>query len=640
MVQKIPKSYTDYTSIIQAFQIIAAENKDRPFVHYQQSNLREYKTLTYNEFDKITTYLANEWAPVLLPVVNANKQCVASLGHESSIQSLFMVFTMWKLGLIYFPISVWCSEMAITHLLKQSDPGYIIASESYFKTNLQSAPTLSVDSKSIPVTLWPEYDIDHLVTVTTASKNDTITGVIPPDLNSIAIIFVTGGSSTGIPKAIRYSNRAFLYALIDIVLRHEDQLNDGPLFMKPEDIWLVATPMERISTFYFFLWSMLLGASAILFHHDPPLTMQNFFEVGKMYKPTWVLLPPNLLEKVSEYLQDCSSDDISNTIQGVKMCITGGGLVRQCTAKFLISRGLQMSIAYVASGKIYFFSFLMIYLMLSQLVNDRIWRLTHKHTCSKTEFGSLCSPFENKPGNDGRYRFSDVPLPYLFFEPFDQGIYHLVVRSNYPGLATGVGNRPNGDYETGDLFTDINLNTNKVEECRTWTLIGRITDTFTLQNGKRVYPTLMELKISNEDIIHNCIIVGENKKCAAVLTGLAQNKAVKYSPTEMISKDTTLIFVVNILILAYNSSVCEAVRSANKRVPIHSAINVPSMVYILPLDKKLPLTDKGAVFRRGVNSDFAQEINQLYGTVNKEVAPTFSESSIKKTLKQMFSVFN
>ncbi|KAI9251034.1 hypothetical protein BDA99DRAFT_563948 [Phascolomyces articulosus] len=587
MVQKIPKSYTDYTSIIQAFQVIAAENKDRPFIHYQQSNLCEYKTLTYNEFDKITTYLANEWAPVLLPVVNANKQCVASFGHESSIQSLLMVFTMWKLGLIYFPVSVWCGEMVITHLLKQSDPGYIIASESYFKTNLQSAPTLSVDSKSIPISLWPEYDIDHLVTVATGSKNDTITGVVPQDLNSIAIIFVTGGSSTGIPKAIRYSNRAFLYTLIDITLRHEDQLNGGPLLMKPEDIWLVATPVERISTFYIFLWSMLLGSSTVLFHHDPPLAMQNVFEAGKMYKPSWISLPANLLEKVSEYLQDCSSDDISNIIQGVKMCMTAGASVRQSTAKFLMTRGLKLSMAYVAS-----------------------------------EFGCLCTPFENNSGNDSRYRFYDIPLPYLFFEPFDQDIYHLVVRSNYHGLATGIGNRPNGDYETGDLFTNINENTSKVEEYGTWTLIGRVSDTFTLQNGKRVYPTLMELNISNEDIIQNCIIVGENKKCAAVLIGLAQNKAVKYSPTEMISK------------------VYEAVRRANKQVPIHSAINVPSMVYILPLDKKLPITDKGAVFRKGVNSDFAQEINQLYDTLNKEVAPTFSDSSIKKMLKQMFSVFN
>ncbi|KAI9250957.1 hypothetical protein BDA99DRAFT_589278 [Phascolomyces articulosus] len=576
MVQKIPKSYTDYTSIIQAFQIIAAENKDRPFVHYQQSNLREYKKLTYNEFDNITTYLANEWASVLLPAVNVNKQCVASLGHESSIQSLLMVFTMWKLGLIYFPISVWCDETAITHLLKQSDTGYIIASEPYFKTNLQSATILSVNSKSIPISLWPEYDIDHLVTVAAASKNDTIERVAPPDINSIAIIVVTGGSSTGIPKAVRYSNRAFLYSLIDITLRNEDQLNHGPLFMKPEDIWLVATPLERISTFYVFLWSMLLGASTVLFHHEPPPAMQNVFEAGKMYKPSWVLLPPNLLEKVSDYLQDYSSEDTSNTIKGVKMWMTAGAPVRQSMAKFLMSRGMQISIAYAAS-----------------------------------EFGSLCSPFENKPGNDSRYRFSDVPLPYLFFEPFDQGIYHLVVRSNFPGLATGVGNRPNGDFETGDLFTNINENTNKVEEYGTWTLIGRIADTFTLQNGKRVYPTLMELKISNEDIIQNCIIVGENKKCAAVLIGLAQNKAVKCSPTEMISK------------------VYEAVRRANKRVPIHSAINVPSMVYILPLDKKLPLTDKGAVFRKGVNSDFSQEINQLYSTGNNE-ATAFSDSSIKK----------
>ena len=56
----------------------------------------------------------------------------------------------------------------------------------------------------------------------------------------------------------------------------------------------------------------------------------------------------------------------------------------------------------------------------------------------------------------------------------------------------------------------------------------------------------------------------------------------------------------------------------NKCVPNHSVILVPDMVYILPRDVQLPLTDKGSVFRKEVNSIFNNEIEQLYNEYDNE----------------------
>ncbi|KAI9258817.1 hypothetical protein BDA99DRAFT_102390 [Phascolomyces articulosus] len=580
--QKLPETYSDYISIIHAFQVSVAQNKSRPFVHYQQSNLRGYKTLTYEQLDKITTYLANEWAPVLLPIIDSDTQCIASLGHESSIQSLLLLLTIWKLGLSYFPISIWCDETAVSHLLKREHVGCVIASESYIKESHKSVTRITMENTSFPIKKWIEYDIDHLVEITAASNDSIPEAVIPAGPDNIAVILVTGGSSSGIPKAIRYSNWAFLYTLIDISLKHEDQLNGGPMFMKPTDVWLLALPVERMSTIYMFLWGMLLGGSVVIFQHDPPLSMNDIFAAGEIYKPTWTYLPPNILEQVAEYLQNHSPDDpthVTRVIQGIKTWMTGGAPLRLSTAEFLSSQGLNLASGYGAS-----------------------------------EFGALCTSLkDNKPGKS-IFQFSKTSLCYLDFEPFDQNICHLVVRSDYPGLATDVGNRPNGDFETKDLFTksitsndNTNLNEAGDEE---WAFVGRINDTFIMENGKRIYPTPMEWEICTEDIIQNCIIVGENKRCAAVLIGLAYNKAINYSPTMMITK------------------VHEAVKRANKRVPHHSSVTVPTMVHILPLNKKLPITDKGTVFRKGVYSDFHLEIEELYDNYNSDTANDAAKAEI------------
>ena len=43
----------------------------------------------------------------------------------------------------------------------------------------------------------------------------------------------------------------------------------------------------------------------------------------------------------------------------------------------------------------------------------------------------------------------------------------------------------------------------------------------------------MEKTIRNEDLIRNCIIVGENRECTAVLIELDQEKASNYSSEEV-----------------------------------------------------------------------------------------------------------
>ncbi|KAG2225485.1 hypothetical protein INT45_010312 [Circinella minor] len=348
-----------------------------------------------------------------------------------------------KLDLFYLPISMWCDEKATNHLLEQCDVSFIIASELYFKKTLNSVDIMTVDNADIPVKVWKDYDIEELITLATLStttkgatgnadkipvSSSRITETQQRPSNVTAIFLVTGGSSTGLPKAIPYSHRAFLFSLTELSIKHDDQLNPflafqeqrESMFMKSSDTWLLASPADRMSTF------------------------------SEAYNPPWTYMTPNILESIAACLQENASNEekkvMVNVLRGFKVCMTGGAPVRTSTAKYLKSQGINLRSEYGAS-----------------------------------EFGSLCTSFQNKSSGDHTFKFSRLSLPYLYFEPFDQDIYHLVIRSNYPGLANNIGNRPNGDFETKDLFTKNHHDEHEQQnEHKSWTLIGRINDTFTM----------------------------------------------------------------------------------------------------------------------------------------------------------------
>ena len=65
---------------------------------------------------------------------------------------------------------------------------------------------------------------------------------------------------------------------------------------------------------------------------------------------------------------------------------------------------------------------------------------------------------------------------YCHWELVDEaeGTYHLLVKADYPALATGVGNRPNGDYATNDIFVRASPGSDY------WEYLGRRDDTLVM----------------------------------------------------------------------------------------------------------------------------------------------------------------
>lgn len=86
--------------------------------------------------------------------------------------------------------------------------------------------------------------------------------------------------------------------------------------------------------------------------------------------------------------------------------------------------------------------------------------------------------------------------PHLRFEPYgdtEQGLWHLVVLPGMPSLVTS--NRPDGSYETKDLFVRYPTDPKK------WKFSHRADDIIVLVNGLKADPHLLEEAVEkNHDV--------------------------------------------------------------------------------------------------------------------------------------------
>lgn len=137
---------------------------------------------------------------------------------------------------------------------------------------------------------------------------------------------------------------------------------------------------------------------------------------------------------------------------------------------------------------------------------------------------------------DEKYWYTMKPVSllqdHILWEPFDEklGLYHLVIKADSPCMATGVGNRPNGDYATNDIFVEEPANSGYWKHC------GRKDDTLVMENGEKTNPTPMEATICASPIVKHCTVIGEGRQCTAALIQLDLEQAIRHNPEGMMAE--------------------------------------------------------------------------------------------------------
>ncbi|CAF1386029.1 unnamed protein product [Didymodactylos carnosus] len=163
----------------------------------------------------------------------------------------------------------------------------------------------------------------------------------------------------------------------------------------------------------------------------------------------------------------------------------------------------------------------------------------------------------------------------------------LTFTANDPFLAVNVSNRPDGSYSTGDILIEDSPGSEY------YLVLGRKDDTLVHSNGEKTNPIPIEDIINSSILVKECVVIGHQRICNCLLIELNWSQAGDYDFQEI------------------EQHIWLKCEQANQLVPGHSRI-VKEMMKILPMNKHLPVTDKGNVMRKKASIEFQTIIDKMY----------------------------
>ncbi|KAI7906054.1 uncharacterized protein BX663DRAFT_428813 [Cokeromyces recurvatus] len=516
---------------------------DKVFARYYSDG--RYKTLTYAQIDHLSTNLACKWVK---NAVNAN---VISLICDHSVTYLIIMIAIMKLRVTMMAVSTRNSEAAITNLLEKTNSKLFIADEKYSAiasaaaSNVPNVKIITITFLDIDTLLKEPLNPDYKQLLDMSFSDD--------DKEKSALIIHSSGS-TSFPKPIYLSNRYLLNMLrcYHLIVNAKEGLEK----ITDKDVMLTCAPLFHIFG-VFACFSMVTFGASTIFLPKLPASQSEIHESFVSNKCTLLCAPPLILEEMIFYLKE--HNDFTH-VRRLKYILFGGAPFKRESGDWLHAQGINIHTMYGTTeiGPI----------MTSDMNNNsKSWNSVSMFDCYDSE---------------GK--------PYAVYEindPSEPDVYHLYLRADSPYMATGVGNREDGGYDTNDLFKQDPNCPGRYQ------YLGRRDDTIIMENGEKTNPLPMEGTIRESPMVKQVVVLGQSRQCTAALIEVDMDYAIHFGPEDIIA------------------AVHDAVKEANKECPNHSII-LPQMVKILPFDQHLPSTDKGTVIRKRVTADFKEMIDKLY----------------------------
>ncbi|KAL7332220.1 hypothetical protein PS15p_204296 [Mucor circinelloides] len=542
--QKLPIKYKKSFALINVFEEQVKKYTDKVYARYYgrlQNGDLGYKTMTYADVDRIATNLACEWSG---EVKGYN---VVAFIADQSVQYFICVLACLKLRVTFLALSPRNSEAAVVNLLNKTDCRFIFSTAKY--AALAQGAAAQVDGTVCQV--LPSFDLAGRLKQPLNPKALQILDkkFSKKDIEKTCAIIHSSGS-TAFPKPICLSNRYLICGIQSIPGHAYSQ--DPSVAPSFGDAQLCCLPIFHMSGFMGSFNMSLVGGSNIYLPKFPPSAREVLMAL-QLNNGTHMLAPPLIVDQLIPSLNE--PKDYAPLQKMKYICIIGAALDEK-TGDYFHANNINVCNVYGMTE----ITFL--------LGSDMRKTKSHKW--------NILSPMK-------------VAMPYIRWEPVENepNQYSVIVKGNCPALATGISNRPDGDYDTSDLFMETAKGSNQ------WRYLGRKDDTLAMKNGEKTNPVPMESALRATPIVKLCTVIGEGRECTAALIELDTAHAFGCTPQQMIDQ------------------VDAAVAKANANAPTHSHL-LSQMVYILPFDCHLPHTDKGTVPRKKVIQMYKQVIDKLY----------------------------
>ncbi|KAI8066028.1 hypothetical protein BDF21DRAFT_388244 [Thamnidium elegans] len=532
---------SNYNSFINYFQEMAKKFGENPCVYYQDLDINReivVKKLTYEQVDRISSNLACTLHPILAD------DSVVSLMENHSVHYYIFSLAIYKLRIPILFLSTRNSSQSTCHLLKQVGAQTFIYGESYSHIKKSVVEELGIKHLKMP-----DINIDEMIEHPLNADSDKLLDrtFTRKDLFKTLLIVHSSGT-TGIPKAVRWSNQYLMY--YSQVVHYTLMIRKQTEFLGDKnDISINLAPLCHTMGLFASYFPIVLGSSLFFFCQFPP-SVDEVFKVMKSMDITRLVAPPSYITQMIHIMKETGD---SQPFKKMRVVMSGGAPTSKNTDEFLLKNRINFISVHGMSECVGFLS--------SEFSLDRI--------------------------DSNTFFFTEGSDDHAFMEPFDEDCHQLIIRGGSFYLATGVSNRENGDYATKDLFVK-----SKVKDDG-YIYAGRADDTLIMSSGEKTNPLPIEDIIRTNPLVSNCTVIGEGRPCPSVLIELNFEVAKKF-------------FLDHIF-----KSVQGTVRKSNTNAPRHSAI-LPEMIKVIPLDAKLPVSDKGTVVRKRAITQFEDGINEMY----------------------------
>ncbi|GAA5808035.1 hypothetical protein MFLAVUS_001417 [Mucor flavus] len=493
--------------------------------------------------------ISSNLACILHPIL-ADYSVVALMESHSVYYYIFSL-AIYKLRIPILFLSTRNSSQSACHLLKQVGAQAFVYGESY--SHIKEAVVEELDIKHLKM---PDIDIDKMIDHPLNTDSDKLLDrkFTRKDLLKTLLIVHSSGT-TGIPKAVPWSNQYLMYysqvVQYTLIKRSQtDFMGDG------NDIAINLAPLLKTQSNNLRL-GVIQWVPLYSFFANFPHPLMKF---SKM------VAPPSYITQMIHIMKETGD---AQPFQKMRVIMSGGAPTSKDMDEFLQKNKIRFVSIHGMSGLL--------------KVRTEPYKKLRLIEC----VGFLSSGFSLDRFDSNTFFFTEGSEDHAYMEPFDEDCYQLVVRAGSFFLATGVSNRENGDYATKDLFIKSKIKDDG------YIYVGRADDTLIMSSGEKTEPLPIENIIRTNPIVSHCTVIGEGRPCPSVLIELNFEVAKKF-------------FLDRIL-----KSVQETVRKSNTNALRHSVI-LPEMIKIIPLNAKLPLSDKGTVVRKRAITQFEDEINEMY----------------------------
>lgn len=501
-----PQSSSAVVTVDTLLRRLVETVPDKVMISYPEHEL-DFIDYTSKDLDRLTKSAISAYPNILRESAQNAKPgeapAVAIVG-PSGLEYYIHLFALSRMGLTTVCLSPRLPDNGLAHLIRLQRCTAVFASGS----SIQVMERLKSTQEGLP-----EFDLLPMAKI---AELEAISHLGPPmslyipeykDDADTPFFVIHSGGTTGLPKpVVRHVSHDLKHMARRIADSVPDLLATLPVFHSFGFVHFVAILWGRFKL-------SLLNASR-------PMTASVILKALDITRSKALATVPHLLKFINEFPSG------AERLAQLQRVAVAGAATPEVLGQELVEKGVNIISPY-----------------------------------GQTESGGLMF---NCPGRDWIW-LTATPFaePYLRFEPYgdmEQGLWQLVVLPGMPTLV--ISNRPDGSYETKDLFVRHPTDPKK------WKFSHRADDIIVLVNGLKADPHLLEEAVEKNHEVDTAMAFGTGRDSLGLIV-VASGSAAGLSKQELAARIAPDLELGNSRVSAYARVSMDSVifKDAGSEVP-------------------------------------------------------------------------